>query len=234
MLTHRSGLTRTSACNNNPYQCLKKAVEIGSNPPFDRKYQNLNYTIFRYILPRIRNSAVDEVFCTSGMSESDVNANVSERFARHIRDQVLAPLSIQTGFEWTASEFALRYDFSNPSSPGLRQDTSDDYLEAGSGGMKWSAQEFGEFLAALESGKIVSESSLRTMKASLIGFDSVVPGLPGEYYTKNGGALNTESQLVIFPGKVSAYVTINSGNNAYGPKSRANILINSYEKAVLQ
>ena len=230
LLGHR-GLTRPSSCSTNPYHCLRDSVKFGRRKPVERRYENINYTIFRYILPRIRNSKVENVIC-GGSNSATINQDVSRRYAIHVRDQVLKPLGITTGFQWTQPKFALRYDFSNPSKPGLRPDTTDDYLETGSGGMKWSAHEFGEFLAALVSGKIVSEAGLRAMKNDRLGFDSKVDGKPGGYYTKNGGAGGTQSQAVVFPSGIAAYVTINSDKNGYGPKGRATHIIEAFENAL--
>jgi CubicO group peptidase (beta-lactamase class C family) len=247
LLSHKSGIVRPSSCINNPYRCLRESVEIGCEPPFSRNYQNINFTIFRYILPRIRNSQVESVLCnpllqnsqpSSRLLEDEANANVSERFARHVRDQVLAPLGINAGFEWTAPEFALAYDSSATSGPGLRKDTSDDYLSAGSGGMKWSAIEYGKFLAALVTGKIVSHNGLKTMKNDLLGLDSMSNRPAGLYYFKNGGSIEretrrgTESQAAILPSGIAVYVTINSRFNSYSSNGKVWILRDAFEKSI--
>jgi CubicO group peptidase (beta-lactamase class C family) len=232
LLSHKSGITRPASCSNNPYRCLKESVAVGVQNPRTRDYQNINFTIFRYILPSIRNATVADKLCVPTALESAANADVSERYARHVRDQVFAPMDINTGFEWTAPKFALRYDFSSPSAPGLRTDTTDDYLETGSGGMKWSAHEYGKFLAALTTEKIVSAEGLRVMKSELLGFDSEMDRPAGRYYFKNGGATGTQSQLVIFPSGITAYVTINSSNNGYSSNGRAWILWDAFEKSI--
>jgi len=79
--------------------------------------------------------------------------------------------------------------------------------------MKWSAHEFGEFLGALETGKIVSLPMLRTMRSELLGYDGGFDGKAGTYPTKNGGAGGTATRTVSFPSGISAFITVNSDNN---------------------
>jgi CubicO group peptidase (beta-lactamase class C family) len=243
LLAHRSRITRPSSCGTDDrYACLRDSIAAGRDPNADvYDYQNINYTLFRYILPRIRNDAVDDVFCTAdgrerahhGSSGAAVNQNVSERFARHVLDQVLRPLGLDTGFEWTAPRFTLYYDFSRPGAPGLRANTSDAYLGAGSGGMKWSAREYTTFLVLLDAGRIVSPAMLRTMQTESLGFDATSTGEPRRYPTKNGGTPppGVSAQAIMLPGHVNAFVTINSSGNAY-TQSLATILATAYENAI--
>ena len=221
LLNHTSRLTRPSACDDNPYECLRRSIAAGRiGPATDsngnaRQYQNINYTVLRYLIPTLRDkAAVNAIFAKYGCRVelgSKINAEVSERFRRYVSDEVLAPLGIQGSFE-PVTEFAIRYDFSRPNDKGIRPSYK-DILEAGSGGMKWSAREFAKFLAALETGKIVSQSSLRTMRSELLGYDSVIDGAAGDYPWKNGGAGGTQTWTVSFPSGVAAYITVNSDNN---------------------
>jgi hypothetical protein len=221
LLNHTSRLTRPSACDDNPYECLRRAIAAGRiGPATDadgnaRQYQNINYTVLRYLIPTLRDKArVDGIFAKHACKASNgakINAEVSELYRRYVMDEVLAPLGIQGSFE-PVTEFAIRYDFSRPTAKGIRPSYA-DILEAASGGMKWSAREFGEFLAALETGKLVSPSSLRTMRSELLGYDGTIDGAAGDYPWKNGGAGGTMTMTVSFPSGVAAYITVNSDNN---------------------
>jgi hypothetical protein len=79
--------------------------------------------------------------------------------------------------------------------------------------MYFSAREYAKFLAALETGKIVPLSWLRTMRSELLGYDSTFDGKAGEYPSKNGGAGGVITRTLSFPSGIAAYVTLNSNNN---------------------
>jgi hypothetical protein len=215
LLSHTSRLTRPSECSNNPYECLRKSILAGRVGPSGRVYQNINYTVLRYLIPVLRDKpGVNAIFTKHGCKTANgakINAEVSERFRRYVSDDVLAPLGIEGTFE-PVTEFAIRYDFSNQSAKGIRP-SYQDILGAGSGGMKWSAREYGKFLAALETGRIVPLSSLRTMRSELLGYDGRLAGSAGSYPWKNGGAGGTQTWTVSFPSGIAAYVTVNSDNN---------------------
>lgn len=215
LLSHTSRLTRPSECANNPYECLRKSVLAGRVGPAGRVYQNINYTILRYMIPILRDKpAVDAVFAKHGCKASNgvkINAEVSERFRRYVSDEVLRPLGIEGTFE-PVTEFAIRYDFANQTAKGIRP-SYQDILSGGSGGMKWSAREYGKFLAALETGRIVPLSYLRAMRSELLGYDATLAGAAGAYPWKNGGAGGVQTWTMSFPSGIAAYVTVNSDNN---------------------
>jgi CubicO group peptidase (beta-lactamase class C family) len=242
LLNHTSRLTRPNECDNNPYECLRKSIAAGRvGPATDekgnaRQYQNINYTVLRYLIPTLRNKAgVNAIFAKYGCKRENgakINAEVSELFRRHVSDDVLGKLGIQGSFE-PVTEFALRYDFSRPTVSGIRP-SYQDILEAGSGGMKWSAREYAKFLGALETGKIVSPQALRTMRSQLLGYDGTFPGAAGAYPWKNGGtsdARGVQSETVSFPSGVAAYVTVNSNNNNL-QRSLGRILQSAFDGAI--
>jgi hypothetical protein len=215
LLSHTSRLTRPSECADNPYECLRKAILAGKVGPSGRVYQNINYAVLRYMLPTLRDKpAVEAVFdkydCKSSNGDK-INAEVSELFRRYVSDEVLAPLGVVGTFK-PVTEFAIRYDFSRPTEPGMRPDY-DAYLRAGPGSMYFSAREYAKFLAALETGKIVPLSWLRTMRSELLGYDGTFDGKAGEYPSKNGGAGGVITRTLSFPSGIAAYVTLNSNNN---------------------
>jgi hypothetical protein len=167
------------------------------------------------MLPTLRDKpAVEAIFdkydCKSSNGDK-INAEVSELFRRYVSDEVLAPLGIVGTFK-PVTEFAIRYDFSRPTEQGMRPDY-DAYLRAGPGSMYFSAREYAKFLAALETGKIVPLSWLRTMRSELLGYDGTFDGKAGEYPSKNGGAGGVITRTLSFPSGIAAYVTLNSNNN---------------------
>ena len=215
LLNHTSRLTRPSECADNPYECLRKAIAAGRIGPSGYKYGNINYAVLRYMLPTLRDKpAVEAIFdkydCKSSNGDK-INAEVSELFRRYVSDEVLAPLGVVGTFK-PVTEFAIRYDFSRPTEQGMRPDY-DAYLRAGPGSMMFSAREYAKFLAALETGRIVPLSWLRTMRSELLGYDGTFDGKAGDYPTKNGGAGGVITRTLSFPSGIAAYVTLNSNNN---------------------
>ena len=239
LLNHTSRLTRPSACDDNPYECLRRAILAGRiGPATDangntRQYQNINYTVLRYMIPILRDKpAIEAIFDDYACKSSNgakINAEVSERFRRYVSDEVLRPLGIVGTFE-PVTEFAIRYDFSKQSEKGIRPSYK-DILSAGSGGMKWSAREYAKFLAALETGRIVPLDWLRTMRSELLGYDGRLAGVAGDYPWKNGGAGGVQTWTVSFPSGVAAYVTVNSDNNALS-RSLGQILRDAFDASL--
>ncbi len=234
LLGHTSRLIRPAACNDNPYECLRQSVATGRTGPPGRDYQNINYTILRYMIPAVRDKErVEEIFDRHGCSSSNgskINAEVSELFRRYVSDEVLAPLGIVGTFE-PVDEFAIRYDFSRPGAQGIRP-AYDDILRAGSGGMKFSAREFVKFMAALETGKIVPVDYVRVMRHDLLGYDATIDGAAGDYPWKNGGAGGVSSWAMSFPSGVNGYVVVNSDNNNLS-KSLGSILSDAFDDAIV-
>lgn len=233
LLSHTSRLTRPSECSNNPYECLRKAVLAGCVGPSGRVYQNINYTILRYMIPILRNkAAVEAIFDKYGCKSSngaEINADVSEMFRRYVSDEVLKPLGIVGTFE-PVTEFAIRYNFSQPNAQGIRP-SYNDILRAGSGGMKFSAHEYAKFLGALETGKIVPVGWLRTMRSELLGYDGRLAGAAGDYPWKNGGASGVETWTASFPSGVAAYIAVNSNNNNLD-RSLGQILRDAFDASI--
>jgi CubicO group peptidase (beta-lactamase class C family) len=233
LLNHTSRLTRPGECANNPYECLHKAIVAGRIGPPGYDYQNINYTILRYMLPILRDKpAVEAIFDKHGCKSANgarINAEVSELFRRYVSDEVLRPLGIVGTFE-PVTEFAIRYDFSRPNATGIRP-SYQDILKAGSGGMKWSAREYAKFLAALETGKIVPLAWLRTMRSELLGYDGRFTGAAGAYPWKNGGADGVQTETVSFPSGVAAYAAVNSDNNNLN-RSLGQILRDAFDASI--
>jgi CubicO group peptidase (beta-lactamase class C family) len=239
LLNHTSRLTRPSECSSNPYECLRKSIAAGRiGPATDangnaRQYQNINYTVLRYMLPTLRDRpAIEAIFdkydCKSS-NGAKINAEVSERFRRYVSDDVLAPLGVVGTFE-PVTEFAIRYDFSKPTAQGIRP-SYDDILSAGSGGMKFSARDYAKFLAALETGRIVPLSWLRTMRSELLGYDTTFDGAAGDYPTKNGGDDGVQTRTVSFPSGIAAYVAVNSTSNNLS-RSLGEVLRDAFDASI--
>lgn len=225
-----------TTCSNDPYDCLKQAFEKGrTRPPNPGKdpYHNIHYAALRVVLPFIVEKAkMTKLFATE-KNTAKLNAGFSKVF-RDYTVSTLANAGVRADFRYRTSNFAWWYEFSTGARKALPAD--DSYLKAGSGSLRASAREYGDFLGAIDSGKIVSRSAYAQMKSGYLGFDLI--GAPeftggglGEYWDKNGGCGGCGSQAIVLPDRVAAYVTYNSSGNAAGlsPKS---ILRSAYVNAL--
>ncbi len=225
-----------TTCSNDPYDCLKQAFEKGrtrpANPGRD-PYHNIHYAALRVVLAfLVEKAKMTKLFATE-KNTAKRNAGFSKVF-RDYMVSTLANVGIRADFRYRTSNYAWWYEFSTSARKALPAD--DSYLRAGSGSVRTSAREYGEFLGAIDSAKIVSRAAYAQMKSGYLGFDLI--GAPeftggglGEYWDKNGGCGGCGSQLIVLPDHVAAYVTYNSSGNASGlaPKT---ILRTAYVNAL--
>ncbi len=214
-------------CANDPYDCLKQAFERGrtrpdTNPAAAAEYHNIHFAAMRVLLPFL----IQKVKMTAYFAAVKNTSKRNERFSRVFRNytvSVLRRYGILADFRYRTSNNAWWYDFPTSARKALPAD--DSYLVAGSGSLRTSAREYGEFLGAIDSGRIVTRAAYAQMKSGYLGFDilgspSLADGGLGEYWRKNGACGGCGSQLVVLPDHVAAYVTFNSDNNTYTPNAR--------------
>lgn len=244
LLDHSSRIDRglgSTACAGNPYECLRRSIENGQTG--SAGYDNINYTLFRYLLPLVENrEATDAVFERYNCGDAEpgnvrsltnwtnINRAVSRRFESIVASRLLKPFGIKAGYSTTGNDKAFGYAYVNQGAPGQAPNER-SWLTGGSGGMKWSADAYARLLAAFETGRIVDLATVRQMKSGLVGFDRGVAGAAGTYYTKNGASGNFASQVMVYPGSMGAYVTVNSSGNAT-TASLATMLSDAFEAAL--
>jgi CubicO group peptidase (beta-lactamase class C family) len=224
--TSTNGLHYPPNCRDiGPYRCLRDAVAGGMTA--EAGYNNIHYTVFRFILPFVLDPAgANQLFLQppalpwmQTQWETSVNQALSGAFRTYVRS-TLSEVGVDADFKYvygTGESGAYRYFWGAPPYGEIWPwvDASEnDYLEAGSGGLKMTAKEFARFLSKLENGALLSGADLDTAKA--IGFGGTGPtdgpnGV-GPLWTKNGGADGTASQLMVFPG-TEVFVTRNSTGN---------------------
>lgn len=224
--TATNGLHYPPDCRDtSPYRCLRDAVAGGMTAEAD--YNNIHYTIFRYILPFVLDPAgANQLFMQPPPLpwlqtewENSINQTLSGAFRTYVRS-MLSEVGVDADFKYVygpGESGAYRYDWGTPPSGEIFPwiETSEThYLEAGSGGLKMTSKEFARFLSKLENGALLTGADLDTAKA--IGFGGTGPATGpngvGPLWTKNGGADGTASQLMVFPG-TEVFVTRNSRGN---------------------
>ena len=244
LLRHTAALhyAGSSVCSSDPYRCLKDAIEKGRTG--QTGYHNINYTIFRVILPFVTDGdrmreRFDHYDCKN--TNDRLNITFSQSFRDRVR-RMLHAVDVEADFGPSTSEVARLYNFSDPKVPGA--ELTQGYLKAGSGGLKISAFEYAQFLAALTRGRIVPSHVARSMLSERLGFDDLDGSFKGSgglgpIFTKNGGhgdsqGRGSESQAIILPGGVQAYVIVNSGSNRYpaGFPGKAQALRAAWEASI--
>lgn len=209
-------------CDSNPYRCLRDAVAGGMVR--DAGYHNIHYTLMRYLLPYVMDPVgVTNLFLFEP-SESKRNEEMSKRFRNYVRG-MLAEVGVDADFKYVYGDGengAYRYKWGTPPTDEIAPwipESEDDYLEAGSGGLKMTSKEFARFLSKLVNGALLTPTDLAAAKA--IGFGGEAPAMSGPdgvgpLYSKNGGAGGAASQLVVYPG-TEVFITRNSMGNEAQP-----------------
>lgn len=240
LLDHSSRIDRglgANACSADPYECLRRSIENGQSG--SAGYDNINYALLRYFIPLVENYAQVNGIFNANQCGDDLNPNVratkrrtinllmSSRFDAFLQSRLLKPFGIVAGYSSTGDNWAYGYDFTNLSAPG-DPPNEQAILTGGSGGMKWSADAYARFLGVLEAGKIVKLATVRQMKTGRLGYNGAAAGAAGSYPTKSGGAGNFESRVMVYPGRVGVYVTINQRV----PGSLTSVLTNAFDAAL--
>jgi CubicO group peptidase (beta-lactamase class C family) len=220
-----NGLHYPPDCRDtSPYRCLRDAVAGGMTA--EAKYNNIHYTIFRFILPFVLDPAgAHQLFLQPPLPwqqtewENSINQTLSGAFRNYVRSMLLE-VGVDADFKYVygpGESGAYRYDWGTPPTGEIYpwiESSETHYLEAGSGGLKMTSKEFARFLSKLENGALLSAADLDTAKAIGFGGTGSTPGPNGvgPLWTKNGGADGTASQLMVFPG-TEVFVTRNSRGN---------------------
>jgi hypothetical protein len=242
LLNHSAQLyyAGSTLCKDDPYDCLKQAFEKGRTRPRNPKtpkhapaeYHNIHFTAMRLLVAFVvKKSKMTNLFASEKNTEK-----LNEGFSKVFRDytvDIMKGAGVNVGFTWRTSNYAWTYDWPKT----LREQVDDtSYLRSGSGSLRASAYEYGKFLAALDSGKIVAPDWYAAMKSGYMGFDLLgragkLTGGLGEYWRKNGACGGCGSQAIVFPDHYAAYLTYNSGGQT-STDSRESIMRNAWVNAL--
>jgi CubicO group peptidase (beta-lactamase class C family) len=244
--TVTNGLYYPPNCRDiGPYRCLREAVDGGMTAAAD--YNNIHYTIFRYILPFVLDPAgANQLFLQppplpwlQTQWENSINQTLSGAFRSYVRS-MLSEVGVDADFKYvygTGESGAYRYFWGTPPFGEIAPwsaESEDDYLEAGSGGLKMTSKEFARFLSKLENGALLTGADLDTAKAIGFGGTGSTPGPNGvgPLWTKNGGTDGTSSQLMVYPG-TEVFITSNSSDNPAKTASDLSILRDAWQAALV-
>jgi CubicO group peptidase (beta-lactamase class C family) len=252
LLTHRSRLAQ----NENPsdsFASLKTVVEdfdLAGDDVF--VYQNINYGLFRVLIPWMWEKGRDEWEAEYLASNNKAHITAA-RYQQFIQEEILADLSLSDDPQCGPEEVTtLAYIFPWD---GKRGKQSTDFAFCGGGGWHFSAQDLTEFVATRQFTDLVLEpGTLKQMKKNFLGYMDPANGYKfaegafGTYYG-HGGDLGYQVDIeqkeiwfgdppsfayhtcmMEFPGGIHASLFMNSNAMAGVPYQCA-ILKSAYESA---
>lgn len=202
-------------CKVDFYGCLRDAVATGMTQPAG--YDNIHYTLMRYILPIVYDPVTVQVWIAAQDDQTTINQVLSADFRDRIR-ALLASVGVDADFQYVVGpgeHAAFRYPWANPLTSEIAPvGSEDDYLAAGSGGLKMKPSEFAKFLSRLERGDILGAADMAILRDISYGETSSMqgPNGVGPLWRKNGGASGTASQLVVYPGTEVFYNQNSTGH----------------------
>ncbi len=225
LLNHKSGLVDYG--DPDEYENLKHTIATGPInmnwivPQFE--YKNCNFALFRILIPYLDKPGDMHNFEDNGLSGATLNERCSERYRDYVRQHVLLPAGITNPQPtYTSLNQAWSYNYTNQAVAGYPVQPNQLY-EMGAGGWVLSAKDYAKFLAAFDSGEIISMNIVDEMKSKRLGLYGINSNLGLAYY--HGGSIGgnagdsygsgrgARAQSMIFPNKVQVFITINSANN---------------------
>jgi CubicO group peptidase (beta-lactamase class C family) len=223
LLTHSAGLLNDAMT----YTEIQQQIQLGivqaskSTPT----YRNINFALFRILLPLIQATGPNPSFVDPGPAGRDITTQ--NYYATYMNQHVFQPLGIfdATLNGTTSPPFALYYPF--PAGSATGQAPGNWTALAGGGGWNLSTAEIYRVLSSLGSDNVLLSDGQKTqMNDGCLGWDCSVMSQPG-YRGKNGllipsGAIpgsryEVNTFMGIFKGRLGVVILTNSdpGQNLY-------------------
>ena len=240
LLAHTSGfnqmfnaLSPADQANwNNSWDGMEFAVSNGAQPGSSYSYKNMNFALFRVIVPALWKAVNPAI----GLITRN---NYDDLFRQYMQKYVFNPAGIKNVkcVTQTASyPAALGYDFSQPFEKGLRGNITSDGC-GGHAGFHLSARNLAAFMAHLRYGKLLSPTQRNLMDSYKLGWknDSNSGGtLSGKYYHGGdwyqSGGREWHTCVMKYPQSVEAVLIVNSKIN--DGKYQCTILKDAFNHAV--
>ena len=180
LLSHRAGI-RCAVRKKYPgvRACFEAGVDAADKA--EQKYNNMNYAVFRLILPRLAgmpDALMRDLDARERHGDLNPIATVfAARYQEILNKEVFAPAGLPTMHtRYTDAKPALSYNSANPSDPrdfsmvGPGEDWGDSTMVSGSAGWFFSARQLAVFMHALtRTSKILPGEIVAQMKAENLG-----------------------------------------------------------------
>ena len=230
LLRHESGLDTGNTDFNNTlsYDGIKQAIEdgVGVPPPDQADYDNINFAIFRILIPSLQNNLPN-----APLANLDSDQTTQATYRSYMQKALFDKIGLSNIDFTEESNNPTRYynvnDITNNIS-GINYGDWDNI--SGGGGYYMSVIEMAAVNAFFQhSNAIVSDDARNTIKDNYFGLDSYFNGdsreLYGKYYGKNGSISNDGdptvgqgvlTQIQMFPiNGVEIAVAVNSRGVTY-------------------
>jgi len=229
LLQHRSGIRPKDdgSCQWDDYANLKSCLalpldvsqkNVGCNGKPIGCYNNVNYALFRIIIPVMLGKIVKPA--QTGLSEDEIDhindALAADVYMKYVNDNVFAKAGLSQIFCKPTDGFkqGLSYKYAAADGPGT--DFGDKTLLCGSQGWFLSAAELAKYFQALNEGyKIVPAVIPARMRAELLGYDGFADANTkvARWYKVGGYPLQSNeinTALVKFSNNVEVALIMNS------------------------
>ena len=238
LLTHRTGFNTANSNFNATlsFNALRDSVATGCINPQSHLYMNMNYALFRVIIPALWKGLPG----APGISE--INASSASFFYRlYIQQEIFDKLGVLNADCVSPSAEQPTLFYTNAANtPGV--DYGDWTMICGGGGYYLSAIDLANFLANIRyNNNILSEVNRNIMRDNYIGWseNGTLNGEHGEYFN-HGGSINSTGPaggnqgnmrglIVQFPNNVDLAVMTNSEIGA--DLSIRTVVLNAYDNA---
>ena len=239
LLTHTSELEKAAgkigvSCNDDPWKCLARVIELGRTGPKGRVYNNYNFALLRILAPFVHapenfRATVKARSCTKDAAA--LNYAFSNVFQTYAMNVFFKPAGIEDGFG-KLPDHAYLYETLDPNEKGVP--AAGAMEKVGAGYMAVLGPAVRSFPGGA-GGRDVRHVGARHHEGRA---DGVRPGGSfkgnlGWYYGKNGGCPSgaCAAQAAIFPNGVQAYVLVNSSTAKVG-SSLSQVLLDGYRAAL--
>lgn len=213
LLTHRSGIL-TDATS---YEAMKLLAQNGlENPAKPAFYSNMNFALFRAMIPYLYNKSFAQQTEAAMLPDSEGFENwMSQNYIAYMQKHVFTPIGIAEALCKPDGPSAMAFN----EGPKLAYHQPGDWTHSsGGGGYYLSTMEMARFMAYLcHSETLLSKEQQAAMDKDLLGWDEDDSHMTiiGRSYGKGGllvwdGGRGIQTVVVKYPNKVELAVSVNS------------------------
>lgn len=238
LMTHRSGFNSINAnfSGTLSFNALRDSVNTGVVNPQTYSYLNMNYALFRVIIPALWKGL------PGAPAIGEINESAATFFYRlYVQQEIMNKIGVMNAdcINPPGTQPTLFYTV-GAANPGV--DFGDWTAICGGGGWYLSAIDLAAFMAYIRyDNNILSQANRNFMEQFFLGWSegNRMNGIKGEYYNHGGSITQTSGStgstgnmlglIVKYPNNVEAVILINS-NIANGVSTRT-IMKDAYDNA---
>ncbi len=213
LLTHRSGISQGTG----KIEFIKALCANGlDNPSKPKKYDNMNFAIFRVMIPYMINKQATLQIEASLVPEKTTLFEdwLSFQYVKYLQDNIFTPIGIASALCKPGANSAQAL---NEGPKLVTYDHFDWTPESGGGGYYLSTMEMARFMAYLANTEVLLTKAQRTMMdTNFLGWDTEdsFMTIRGQSYGKDGalqwGEPGMQTLVVKYPGNIELSLSITS------------------------